>query len=384
MKRAVALLFLALSFSLLTPADGGHELPIYPSFYPQEIRIEVVEPGTAASLLQGGRIHAYLGGEPRFGGKVPDQIRNVESLGSYLLLTVNPSSPALKEPEARCSAVEAMVGALADHGATFVFHPYPVTPFDSDYLYHFDLAGASKRRYLTAAAGRQGPQNLDLKMRAKGELAERLVKQRQPVADNGWDVTVEEVDAGDLVASHTVLVNGWLGPPWVKEGWFHAYLLLAEALRDATARGTVVSIAGRLERGDYEGVTEKLNLERKLVRLLTRGCERLVVGYTLKRWYFNADYSAGIENIAYDSHTGFASPLFIRTVKLKDFPWNGWLRLGIDAHPSAAWNPVGGFTDPFGRLIWFAVGDPALIPSPYNGSWILNRIEGVRSRLEAP
>jgi hypothetical protein len=35
----------------------------------------------------------------------------------------------------------------------------------------------------------------------------------------------------------------------------------------------------------------------------------------------------------------------LRTVKLKDFPWNGWLQLGLQPHPSAAWNPVGGFTD---------------------------------------
>ena len=77
-------------------------------------------------------------------------------------------------------------------------------------------------------------------------------------------------------------------------------------------------------------------------------------------------FSAGIENIAYDSVTGFNSPMFIRTVKLKDFPWNGWLALGLDAAPKAAWNPIAGFTDPFGRLMWFAVGDPAVIPSPYD------------------
>ncbi len=60
--------------------------------------------------------------------------------------------------------------------------------------------------------------------------------------------------------------------------------------------------------------------------------------------------------------SGFNSPIFLRTVKLKDFPWNGWLALGIDARPAAAWNPIGGFTDPFGRLMWFALGDPAADP----------------------
>ena len=68
-------------------------------------------------------------------------------------------------------------------------------------------------------------------------------------------------------------------------------------------------------------------------------------------------------------------------MKLKDFPWNGWLRLGVPTTPSAAWNPVGGFSDTTGRLIWYAVGDPALFPSPYSGSWTLNRIGEYRSTI---
>jgi hypothetical protein len=66
-------------------------------------------------------------------------------------------------------------------------------------------------------------------------------------------------------------------------------------------------------------------------------------------------------------------------VKLKDFPWNGWLKLGITAPPAAAWNPVAGFSDDFGRLMWFAVGDPAAIPSPYDHGWVLNRISEVEA-----
>jgi hypothetical protein len=36
-------------------------------------------------------------------------------------------------------------------------------------------------------------------------------------------------------------------------------------------------------------------------------------------------------------------------------------------------------TDPFGRLMGFAVGDPALIPSPYDAGWMVNRISDVQS-----
>src|SRR5262245_6059812 len=52
---------------------------------------------------------------------------------------------------------------------------------------------------------------------------------------------------------------------------------------------------------------------------------------------------------------------------------NGWLKLGIDGRPSAAWNPIGGFTDAAGRLLWYAVGDPALLPAPHNSNWMANR-----------
>src|SRR5262245_15286834 len=104
-----------------------------------------------------------------------------------------------------------------------------------------------------------------------------------------------------------------------------------------------------------------ITLGRHVVTLLTAGCRKIVAGYTVKREYVNVEFSAGIENIGYDSIAGLHSPIFIRTVKLKDFPWNGWLALGIDGKPAAAWNPIGGMVDPFGacsvsrwatRLCW--------------------------------
>ena len=99
----------------------------------------------------------------------------------------------------------------------------------------------------------------------------------------------------------------------------------------------------------------------------------------MKREYFNAEFSAGIENIAFDSIGGMNSAMFLRTVKLKDFPWNGELALALATPPAAAWNPIAGFTDPFGRLLWSALGDPALLPSPNGSEWMFNRISDVES-----
>jgi hypothetical protein len=104
-----------------------------------------------------------------------------------------------------------------------------------------------------------------------------------------------------------------------------------------------------------------------------------VAGYVPRTEYFNDRYPEGVENVGHDALSGLNASIFIRTVKLKDYPWNGSLVLGIGGDPAAAWNPIGGMTDPFGRLMGFAVGDPALIPSPYDAGWMLNRISGVQS-----
>jgi hypothetical protein len=130
----------------------------------------------------------------------------------------------------------------------------------------------------------------------------------------------------------------------------------------------------RLVTGGYADSTEAINLQRALVSQLTRGCERVTAGYTLRRERFSAEFSQGIENVASDAQTGLNSPIFVRTVKLKDFPWNGWLRLGLAAKPAAAWNPIAGFSDSAGRLIWAALADPAMLPSPYGGGWVPNRV----------
>ena len=257
--------------------------------------------------------------------------------------------------------------ALAAQG-DFIAHPYPVTPFHGDYLHHADLAAAAMARFSLAETPVAG-----LKIAARGGLAQSH-PEWSAAHDADWDVKVDEVDAAELVASTIFSVNGWLAPPWVRTGWFHAERLLADGASEPARKERIESDLQRLKAGDFTGLVERINLERDLVTLLAAGCRKIVAGYTVKREYVNVEFSAGIENIGYDSLTGLHSPIFIRTVKLKDFPWNGWLALGIDGKPAAAWNPIGGMVDPFGRLLGFTVGDPALLPSPYEAGWMLNRI----------
>jgi hypothetical protein len=74
------------------PAGGaraGHELPFYPGYYPQEIRVETVAPSAAGALLAKSALHAYVGSDPFDGRKVPANIGTSESLASYVVVTLN-------------------------------------------------------------------------------------------------------------------------------------------------------------------------------------------------------------------------------------------------------------------------------------------------------
>jgi len=328
-------------------AWAGHELPIYPSYYPHEIDIRTVAPEQALDLIEQNQIQAYVGAAPT-PAAVPDSVGVAESLGSYIVVSVNTGSAG--EP---CAVTAAAIDELVRHRRDFVFHPYPVTPFHGDYLYHADLAAAAKGLWTSR-----------IRTTTPSQMGQR-------------DVVVTTVDARVLEARATTVVNGWVGPPWLRKGWFQADLLLGDAAIDPQTKTRAAANFGRLTTGDYDDMPERINLERDLVGLLSAGCHKTVAGYTVRRQYYNDDYSAGIENIAYDAITGFAAPMFLRTAKLKDFPWNGWLGLGTDARPTAAWNPVAGFTDDFGHLMWSALGDPAVLPTPNDSGWTANRISDV-------
>jgi hypothetical protein len=255
-------------------------------------------------------------------------------------------------------------------------HPYPVTPYHGDYLYHAELAEAAKARFLASDEAR-APETLRVK--AESLLAQGLVPPHWLAKDQEWDVVLRETDVGALTAAMTVMTNAWVGPRWARSGWFHAYRLLADAIIDPAARQEIESTRERLQHANYDNQVARINLERDLVKALTANCRVQVMGYTVRENYFNTDFSAGIENIGYDALEGFSSPMFLRTVKLKDFPWNGWLQLGLGAQPQAAWNPVAGFNDDVGRLLWFALSDPAVLPSPYDANWMLNRFSNVQA-----
>ena len=375
MKSRVTLGLLLSALIVIMPARSGHELPVYPSYYPHEIEIKTIAPDVAGSLLQQSKIHAYLGSEPRFSGSVSD-LSTVESLGSLVTVRINPQSSYAKETASACVAVRAIARKIGSSNPDVILHPYPITPLHGDYLYHVDLAEAAKRRLLSDT--QVEPTIRDLKVKAADAAAKRLLHTEKAAPDSDWDVEIRETSLPELAASATTVINGWLVPPVARSGWYQAYLVLHDAI-DVGAKERVEADLQRIQFGEFNDPVDRINVERAVVTALVSDCRQVVVGYTLKREYFKTEFSAGIENIAFDSLTGLNAAIFLRTVKLKDFPWNGWLRVGIEAQPTSAWNPITGFSDRFGQLMWSAVADPALLPSPYDQTWMANRISEIQA-----
>jgi hypothetical protein len=366
----VKLLVAVLATLVIAPlAWAGHELTFYPSFYPQEISVRWVEPRAAAPLLLKNALHAYAGPDP-LAGTPNEKVRHVESLRGWVVLTFR--RPA-GEAEARCAAGAALVRALGAR-APFAPHPWPVTPYHDDYVQHYDLA---------QRAGERSPGAVP-RVRATGALKSALSAAGISVTPDA-DAVVEEVALVSLLDGVETRLAGWHGPPWLKEGWFQAWLLESSAL-PAPARGAAEEMFRRRTEGPPLAAAERINLERRLVTQATAGCERVVLGYTLRREALNDDYNEGVENIAVDSQAGVASPIFQRTVKLKDFPWNGWLHVGVAGGARAAWNPIAGFGDAAGRAVWAAVGDPALLPDPDNARFVANRarVQAVEDAASVP
>ncbi|RZN10409.1 hypothetical protein CWO91_13270 [Bradyrhizobium genosp. SA-3] len=375
MKSRITFGLLLSALAVIGPARSGHESAVYPSFYPHEIEIKTVAPDAAGSLLLQAKIHAYLGNERRFSDSVADLSR-VESLRSQVAIRVNPISSYAKADATACAAAHAVARKISSNNPDVILHPYPITPLHGDYLYHADLAETAKRRLLSDTEA--FPTIRDLKLKAADAAAKRLLGTEKAAPESDWDVEIREINLPELVASATTVINGWLVPPAARSGWYQAYLVLHDAI-DVGTKERVEADLQRIQSGDFTDPVDRINLERALVIALIGDCRHVVVGYTLKREYFNIEFSAGIENIAFDSLTGLNAAIFLRTVKLKDFPWNGWLRVGVDARPTSAWNPITGFSDRFGQLMWSAVADPALLPSPYDQAWMANRISEIQA-----
>jgi len=114
-------------------SGAGHSVGHYPSYYPDEIRIDAMDSAAAGKGLVAETLHAYIGAVPTFAGPVPAHVKSMKSLGSLVILSLDTGGARFASAEGRCTAVRGTLAALSGQKAPgFVFHPYPVTPYHAD------------------------------------------------------------------------------------------------------------------------------------------------------------------------------------------------------------------------------------------------------------
>ena len=169
-----------------------------------------------------GSLHAYLGDDPYAGGLAPATVARAESLAAYVVVALNPAARLPGDAGRRCAAARAVAEALAAVPG-YRPHPYPVTPHHPDYLQHADLADRGER---------ERPRRLGRPARCASVAgdpgATPLVPPALRATGADWDAAVETVEVAALWAEAAVGPNGSPGPPGLKMGWHHAYLVLRD------------------------------------------------------------------------------------------------------------------------------------------------------------
>ena len=70
-KRVAGLALVGVLLVAGGQGGAGHQVGHYPSYYPDEIRIDVIDPAAAAKGLSDETLHAYVGASPDFAGPLP-------------------------------------------------------------------------------------------------------------------------------------------------------------------------------------------------------------------------------------------------------------------------------------------------------------------------
>ncbi len=181
-----------------------------------------------------------------FAGPVPEHVKSVKSLGSFLVLSFNAASARFASADDRCAAARGILAAaqrgeggrlrLPSLSRDALSRRLPAPPGPDRGGNAAPLARIGGAR--ACEGRRQGPARRGDRARSAGTAGGRA----EVIVSRWCRSTIWSAGAG-------VQLDGWSGPPWVKEGWFHAHRLLAAGLDAAAARGSRMRPIERLIRG---------------------------------------------------------------------------------------------------------------------------------------
>jgi len=412
---------LILIFLMLIPnvALAGHENPLQFSFYPHEVRFFKVKPDTDivkmitettdTPTVKG--MHIYLGGinhedAQKLKNKGPIKLLNaIDRIYTIYVNTKQDETNPFSLEDFRKAFLRNIVDRfeLASNIPSSEPLFIPITEYHSEYRYLVDLDKMFREewrydeRLVNSVLGDylriSGAKIVNGKIKSRNgdditirialpsgdetarRIANYVVEKLEKMGFNttllsysgGQDeyhIAIRRYEYQDLTLNSLKNVNGiYIGLERYKGIYLASYIY-----------GSVVREYSRLFYGDaLDEITYAKLLREFILKGVEDSAEQPVI-MTYEYYLYNDDYDQGIENMARSPLTGPFSDVFYRTVKLKLFPWNGWLLVGLDEDRETAYNPVLGFNDKWGRNLWMMLSDPAVLLQPYNNSIEPNRV----------
>ena len=293
-------------------AEAGHEVPYYPSFYPQEIRIEPLDPAAAApGIRQTTAPLTPISGPARAStaGAGLRQVGRIARRASHG--GVNPS--VAREPRCALSGARRTPRRRVAKEPDTVAHPYPITPYHADYLGHVDRVPASP----PAGCRSDGARDLRREIADREAWSTALIRRLGHPRGGAVGEVLRAAGVG-IMAGRTA---------WAKEGWFQAYHLLRPAVGErgsgrARRRALRAAAAWRLQGPGRAAQSRARAGGGARPKVASAASSAIGCGASS-----SATTSPTASRTSPSTRSpGSTRPIVVRTVKLKDFPWNGWLR----------------------------------------------------------
>lgn len=421
MRMKIRIITIVFAILLLTPlmlvqvALAGHENPFQFSFYPHEIRFFKAKPDEVTNLIYETTdtpvvkgLHIYLEPLSYEENKQITSSKNIKSLKAidkiYTILINIPSERTnpLSLYEFRRSILRYLVDReeisknIAGSEPLFI----PITRFHAEYRYVVNIDNEIRSRWkysenllrqsinkyleVSGAVYQDGkitirnkqvslsiysPKNDEIALAISSYIKEKLENIGFKIHTLDYkkeeaDILINIYDYQNLTFYNLRNINGI----YVGFEQYKGIFLASIIYHNIATQHDELFKASSLSEQEYASLLQNFIKEG-----IEKSNEQPIL-LTYSYYVYNDDFDQGIENMVRSPLTGPLTDVFYRTVKLRLFPWNGWLLVGLNTDKQTYYNPILGFDDAWGKHLWMAMSDSAVVFQPYNTSVEPNRV----------
>jgi len=377
---AILVVTLAITQFFVNIGLAGHENVQYQSYYPHEIRflqvdnldlaIKLFKNTTTSGRVEG--LHLYLGKTDKAETKANYTLKYLDFITNIYLLRFSEFNQHLRNSTIRSIIAYGCIkrNELAKEMLTSPLF-IPLLPYHRETSYVKDFEDRLKTIECTDLLK-------ELKILKVGftagqaDLADKIIEQIKSntgfklnvvkvSSSNDWDILVTRIDMSSYFLSKLSYINGVYYGIDVFEG--------ATFIRDLFLNGKEKPEQRIMSEEDLFLYTRSIVLE-----WYENGFTYPLM-YDTEYYIYNDDYDEGLHNMAWSPLVGLTEPsAFFRTVKIKLFPWNGWLLVGSPTVDKCKFNPFLVPSDQTCYGLWSVLSDPAFVLNPYNLTFEPNRV----------